>query len=76
MQFFGVTKAVSAQSPLQGPDFPQVSLCPLQLLISIQIPHNEGLLPCGFLVLSHTMHWLQIHFRGKGANKSKYSRMP
>lgn len=42
MQFFRVTKAVSAQSPLQCQNSPQVSLCPLQLLISIQIPATRG----------------------------------
>lgn len=76
MPFFRVTKAVSALSPLQCQDSPQVSLCPLQLLISIQIPDNQGLLPYGFLVLFHTVHWLHIHFRGEGANSSKCSRMP
>lgn len=39
---FHSDKGSFSQSPLQCHDSPQVSLCPLQLLISIQIPPSRG----------------------------------
>lgn len=76
MLFFRVMKTASAQTPLQCQDTSWASLCPFQLLISVQIPDDKELLPYGFIALFHTMHRLKIQFRGKGVNNNKYSRMP
>lgn len=75
MQFFRVTKAVSAVLSVV-PRFPSGLSLPLPTPHFHPNSQQQGAAAVWFPCALPYHHWLQIHFRGKGANNSKYSRMP